>query len=195
MNDTRLCFFGDSFTNGTCDPEKRGWVGRLQSLQQPHITVYNLGIRGNTSSDILERWQREATLRLPEHTDNRLVFSFGVNDTTIVDGQFRLSEMQSIDTGKQILDTAKSSYKTIMIGPPPISDASQNERIHSLDMALHRLCVEIDVPYLSVFEDLADNDIWMEQVARNDGAHPKAAGYSEFAKLVENWHAWWFKKY
>lgn len=195
MKDIRICFIGDSFVHGVGDPEQRGWVGQLDSIRQSKedITLYNLGIRRNTSADIKQRWQTEVQQRFPEQTDNRLVFSFGVNDTVLEDGQFRLDENTSIDIAREILKKASASYKTLMIGPPPIDDSAQNQRIHSLDMAFHHVCVEIDVPYLSIFEDLADDSIWMSEVAKCDGAHPQAAGYSQLASLVENWHAWWFK--
>jgi lysophospholipase L1-like esterase len=35
----------------------------------------------------------------------------------------------------------------------------------------------------------------VDEAIANDGAHPRAAGYAEFAEVVENWDAWlnWFK--
>ncbi len=47
------------------------------------ITYYNLGIRRDTSTDIAKRWSQEVSLRLPKEYDGRVVFSFGLNDTTI----------------------------------------------------------------------------------------------------------------
>lgn len=64
MSDIRICFFGDSFTAGTGDPDYLGWSGRVcRAAQHPSLTHYNLGIRGNTSLQIEERWQAEAILR------------------------------------------------------------------------------------------------------------------------------------
>lgn len=59
----RLCFFGDSFINGTGDPAGLGWVGcacASQRTASPDLTVYNLGVRGNTTAQINQRWQAEA---------------------------------------------------------------------------------------------------------------------------------------
>lgn len=56
----RLCFFGDSFINGTGDPAGLGWVGRACASQRtasPDLTVYNLGVRGNTTAQINQRWR------------------------------------------------------------------------------------------------------------------------------------------
>jgi len=64
MKDIRICFIGDSFVNGTGDPEKLGWCGRVCSRvtdKSLDITYYNLGIRRETSSDIKERWEAEVS--------------------------------------------------------------------------------------------------------------------------------------
>ena len=54
----RLCVFGDSFVNGTGDPERLGWLGRAGAGARD-VTVYNLGMRGDTSADIRGRWRAE----------------------------------------------------------------------------------------------------------------------------------------
>jgi len=57
----RICFVGDSFVNGTGDPEYLGWTGIICAVTRSwgyDITYYNLGIRRETSADILARWGR-----------------------------------------------------------------------------------------------------------------------------------------
>src|SRR3954465_12905136 len=65
--DLRICFVGDSFVAGIGDPLCHGWAGRLTARTiadgQP-LTSYNLGVRRQTSSDILTRWQYECDRRL-----------------------------------------------------------------------------------------------------------------------------------
>jgi len=34
MQDIRICYVGDSFVNGTGDPAKLGWTGRLSASSQ-----------------------------------------------------------------------------------------------------------------------------------------------------------------
>jgi lysophospholipase L1-like esterase len=58
ITDIRICFVGDSFVNGTGDPDCLGWTGRLcasRSRQGRSITYYNLGVRRETSADICDR--------------------------------------------------------------------------------------------------------------------------------------------
>ncbi len=191
--DTRICFIGDSFVNGTGDPEHLGWVGRLFTqtyADTSHITIYNLAIRGNTSADIRNRWQNECATRLPGHTINKLVFSFGVNDTSIDNNEIRVSEQCSVDNTRNILQQATKKYEVLMVGPPPVDDTEHNNRIRSLDSAYQSVCKDINVSYLSVFEDLLNDPVWLKEISSNDGAHPGSAGYHNFALLIKSWSAW-----
>jgi len=81
MKDIRICFIGDSFVNGTGDETSLGWAGRLcaqANKKENNLTYYNLGIRRNTSQDILKRIKNELPSRLPSSMDSRVVLSFGV---------------------------------------------------------------------------------------------------------------------
>jgi acyl-CoA thioesterase-1 len=54
----RICFFGDSFVNGTGDDDALGWVGRAVASARHagrDVTAYNLGVRGDTSADVAAR--------------------------------------------------------------------------------------------------------------------------------------------
>lgn len=191
--DVRICFVGDSFVNGTGDPEKMGWAGRLCAMSTAKIhdiTYYNLGVRRNTSADVKKRWQQECQARLPEASENMVVFSVGVNDTVIEHGQQRVKQSQSIENARQFLSMAQQQYAVAMIGPPPIDDLAQNARIKELDAAFQVLCHDLSIPYLSVFSRLLAAPIWLKEVSSNDGAHPRSAGYAFFARLVKAWSDW-----
>ncbi len=194
-SDIRICFFGDSFVNGTCDPDYLGWSGRAcRAANYPNLTYYNLGIRGNTSQQIEARWQSESDLRFLSPADARLVFSFGVNDNCIEDGQLRVPAKDSINAAHQILMRAKAQCPTLMIGPPPVEDEAINDRTVVTSMAYAALCETLDIPYLETYAPLRKNEAWTREIAQIDGAHPAAAGYEAFAQLVSRWDAWqaWF---
>ena len=194
--DIRICFVGDSFVNGTGDPDFLGWTGRVcrAALTDAfELTHYNLGIRRDTSADIRRRWQAETTARLPISSDNRVVFSFGVNDTTLENGQPRVSPQDSIANARAILTQAMRQYPTLMIGPLPIDDTDQNARSKALDASYAQLCAAISIPYLSVFNTMYNHHEWLDEVKRNDGAHPFAKGYTALAIVVQAWDAWWFQ--
>jgi lysophospholipase L1-like esterase len=198
VRDIRICFIGESFINGTGDSTYLGWTGRLcvaLSQQGYWVTYYNLGIRRETSTELAYRWQAEAERRLPVGCDNRIVFSYGTNDTTLEDGKLRVELLDSVKNTRQILSVAKKNYPILMVSPPPTGDREQNSRMQVLSGHFATLCQELDVPYLDVFTPLTNSPIWMTEVKAGDGAHPNAAGYSELAQIVQNWSAWssWFE--
>lgn len=194
----RICFVGESFVNGTGDPECLGWAGRIcvdANRKGYDITYYNLGVRRENSTELKNRWLREVSYRLPKEYDGRVVFCFGVNDTTLENGKTRVDFADSIANAHKILSEAKGLYPILMISPAPVVDEEQNHRISSLSKQFSLVCSEINVPYLDVFSILEKSNIWLNEAQANDGAHPREAGYTEFAEIVQNWEAWsnWFK--
>jgi lysophospholipase L1-like esterase len=192
----RICFFGDSFVNGTGDDDGLGWVGRIVAMARRagrDVTGYNLGIRGNGSADIAARWRAEATLRLPEGCDGRLVFSFGANDgaSNGVDGGPRLARAESLARAEAILDAAQRWLPTLMVGPGVIaSDREANVRIAALSADYAKLCDRIGVPYLEISQLLLGSPTWCEEALAGDGAHPNRGGYAIVADAVSHWPAW-----
>lgn len=194
----RICFLGESFVNGTGDPECLGWAGRIcvNANKKGHdITYYNLGVRRETSTELKARWLREVTYRLPKEYDGRVIFCFGVNDTTIENSKTRVAFEDSLNNVRSILSEAKQLYPVLMVSPLPCTDEEQNQRIANLAEEFALVCQELDVPYLDVFPILEKSDIWIEEAKNYDGAHPRAAGYAELAQIVDNWDAWlnWFR--
>jgi|GEM_PF-5373160 lysophospholipase L1-like esterase len=122
----RICFIGDSITNGYGDPEYRGWPSYLSSQALRvgcDITAYNLGVRSDTSSLILGRWRNEAAARLPAEMPAALVFAFGINDCACIDGVRRVEPTQTMANTEAILGAATTWLPTIFVGPTPIDGA------------------------------------------------------------------------
>jgi len=191
--DVRICFVGESFVNGTGDRTHLGWTGRLcQALSQrgDRITYYNLGIRRETTTELLARWQQDCDRRLPPGCHHRVVFSFGVNDTTLENGSTRVALVQSLANARQILSVAQQTYPILMVGSAAIADKAQNVCINELSVHFAHLCETLNVPYLDIFTSLSQSATWMQEVEAGDGAHPDAAGYAELACLVQKWSTW-----
>jgi acyl-CoA thioesterase I len=189
--DRRVCFVGDSYVAGVGDPEHRGWVSRVvaESYRAGRpVTAYNLGVRRDTSEDVLRRLPAETAVRWVEGCDNRLVVSFGVNDTTEVDGAVRVAPARSLANLRCIAEHAAArSIPLLVVGPTPVADRDQNTRIEALD----ELLAEEVLPYVSVFGALQVEHDWMRAVALGDGAHPGAEGYAALAELVlPAWNEW-----
>jgi acyl-CoA thioesterase I len=198
----RVCVFGDSFVNGTGDDECLGWVGRVGSRARKaglDLTVYNLGVRRDTSADIQARWRREAEARLPAGCDGRLIFSFGVNDCAAIDGGSapRVAIDQALINAQEILRSASEQLPTLMIGPPPVTaSADHNARILQLSEGLAATCGRLAVPFLSTVAFAAESrDLWRAEAELGDGVHPNADGYSLLADAISTWGPWraWFE--
>jgi acyl-CoA thioesterase I len=192
----RVCFFGDSFVNGTGDDDGLGWVGRIVARARQggsDLTGYNLGIRRNTSADVEARWMHEARLRLPAEHDGRLVFSFGANDcaSNVIDGGPRVARADSLAHAEAILKAASNWLPTLMIGPfSIIGEPDANDRIGALSADYAKLCDRLAVPYLEIFRLTLSSPLWMQEVIAGDGAHPNRGGYTLVADAVVNWSAW-----
>lgn len=194
LADLRVCVVGDSFVAGVGDPEHLGWVGRVAARTHRAgrpLTSYALGVRGETSRDVADRWRAECTPRLPPGCDGRVVIAFGVNDTTIEEGagQPRVSAPDSAGhLARMLHDVRDAGWPALVVGPPPITDPAQNQRIAGLDATFSGVCADAGVGYVGVFTELSADPTWMRQVAEDDGAHPGADGYRRLAELV--WTRW-----
>jgi len=195
--DIRICFLGDSYVQGTGDPECLGWAGRLcvSARRAGHnITYYNLGVRRETSADILRRWQAECEPRLLPDTENYLVFSFGANDVTLVDDRRRVAESETLGHLQAMLQDAARRYRTLMIGPPPAADDGHNRRLARLSEHMEAAAGRLGVPWIATLPSLIDDTAWRDEVRNNDGAHPRAAGYARLAQVISASGSWWFAK-
>lgn len=207
----RICFIGDSITVGSGDAAFTGWPGRLcaaETARGHDLTLYNLGVRGETSAQIASRWQAECRVRLPDHVNGALVFSFGTNDAAEQHGDgVRVPLEESVAQTRAMLATAAGRLPTLMIGPVPTIDAMQpyifpdgsafsfdNERTSALSTAYASLCAELDLPYLDLVAALGAEPRWSASQRACDGVHATSDGYGIIAGLVEAWPAWrrWF---
>lgn len=195
MEDVRIYFVGDSYVNGTGDPEYLGWPGRLCAQSNGRgaaITCYNLGIRGDTSADVLKRWRPEVEARRLIPHDGRLVLGFGANDCWLIDGKPRVDRPQTSANARQILTQARDFLPTLMIGPPPGIDADEQARRQDVSSLLQEIAADVGVPYLDVIAALGPATDWRREARDNDQVHPGAAGYTALAQAMLQWPAWWY---
>jgi len=117
MTRLRVCFIGDSITAGTGDERFLGWPGRLALHEHAaghDVTVYNLGVRADTSENVAARWQAECRARLPAHVNGALVFAFGVNHAAIERGKgLRVPIERSVATARRVLEAASAWLPTL----------------------------------------------------------------------------------
>lgn len=184
-------FFGDSFVAGAGDPEGLGWVGRVTAAAWAAgapLTPYNLGVRGESSTEVVARIPAEAAPRIAPRADCRLVLSFGANDATLQNGRPRVDPDRSVAVLEEALGLGPRAF---VVGPPPANDAAHADRIAALSERFALVCERRSVPYVPVVGELRRTGPWLAEARAGDGAHPSAGGYAQLAALVrEPFLAW-----
>lgn len=191
--DLRICFLGDSFVNGAGDQHYLGWVGglarRTLAAGVP-LTSYNLGIRGETTMQLLARATKEVALRFGGDFDRGIVISTGTNDTNIVDGKPRVEPAESIANMTRLVSAMKELGRVLVVGPPAVPDEAHNARNVSLDRAFEVLCADAAVPFISLQAFTSADSYWLPQAAQDDGYHPRREAYDGVAGFIAE-HARW----
>ena len=205
MKEIRFAFVGDSITLGTADTAFLGWPGRLcekEAASGKHeISLYNLGIRSDTSEMIAARWRAECEARIAGYPEAVIVFSFGVNDATREDGVMRVPLATSLAVAKAMVGEAKAWRRVLWVGPPAIDESRQpvrqpngrlrdkkNERTREYADGYARIARDLNVPYFDMLAALGGVAGWAGMIA--DGVHPTGAGYGVMADLLHRWTAW-----
>ncbi|GAB3877103.1 GDSL-type esterase/lipase family protein [Terrabacter terrigena] len=192
LRDVGMVFVGASMTAGYGDPKGLGWVGRVVArTQHPDLdlTAYNLGVRGNTSGDVVARWGAECHPRWKGRTERRLVLSVGTND--VLSGMTMARSRLNL---ANVLDEATNAgIGVFVVGLTPTLDDDLNRRIEALAEAQADVCARRGITYVDCYRPLATHDQWMADLAASpDRSHPGQAGYGLIAWLVlhNGWNDW-----
>ncbi|WP_374970109.1 GDSL-type esterase/lipase family protein [Terrabacter sp. BE26] len=192
LRDVGMIFLGASLTAGYGDPKGLGWVGRVVArTQHPDLdlTAYNLGVRGNTSGDVVARWGAECHPRWKGRTERRLVLNVGTND--VISGMTMARSRLNL---ANVLDEATNAgIGVFVVGLTPTLDDGLNRKIEALAEAQADVCSRRGITYVDCYRPLATHDQWMADLAASpDRAHPGQAGYGLIAWLVlhNGWNDW-----
>jgi acyl-CoA thioesterase I len=186
--DVRVCVLGDSFTAGVGDPTGAGWVGPVTAAARAagwELTAYGLGVRRDTSVDVARRFLPETSWRLRDGDRYGVVAAVGLNDVVLEDGRRRVARERSLAALAEVLDDAAArGWPALVVGPLPGSDAGESARAADLSAGMAQLCAGRSVPFVDT-TGLADDAVWVAEVAAGDAYHPSTRGYARLAALVE----------
>jgi lysophospholipase L1-like esterase len=196
----RVLVFGDSITQGFWDIEG-GWVSRIRKYYDQQMIdgidddppyIFNLGVSGDSSDDVLARFETETTVRATENL--AFVVAIGVNDSRTKAGANFSDTNRYEQNLRDIVTTAKQySNKILFVGLTPCVEERSNpvswgdtgytnSRIKEFDETLRHLCEEEQVPFVKVYEPFAkahaENDLLPDSV------HPNNEGHQLIADLV-----------
>lgn len=196
----RVLIFGDSITQGFWDIEG-GWVSRIRKHYDQQMidgtdndppTIFNLGVSGNSSDDVLARFENETKARATEEI--AFVVAIGVNDARTKAGVNYSDPNRYKQNLSEILRLAKQhSSKILFVGLTPCVEERSNPvswgdtgytngRIKEFDDALRQFCEEEQVLFVEVFEPFAKAEAETELLP--DSLHPNDEGHQLVADLV-----------
>jgi lysophospholipase L1-like esterase len=197
-----LCF-GDSITFGRGEVPSKSWCGRLKDVVEPlgsHHGVYNLGVPGQTSTDLMQRFDTEAQgrIRIKRPEDKYLIIiAIGTNDCEF-DGMPDKGKPRTTPEkfGENIsaLIARTKSYQAdvVFLGLPPIDESRTLpfeetsftlERVKLFNNIIKEKCEREAVEFLDVFTLMSKED-YSSLLA--DGLHPNSKGYDFMFKIIKN---------
>jgi lysophospholipase L1-like esterase len=197
-----LCF-GDSVTFGEIDTDNGGWVDQLKqhyiALQsnstRQDISVYNLGIGGETTDGLCIRFEIEFQARIKKGLKTLVMFAYGANDIVMHKNKNIVPLGYFIRNLKQCIQKAKqNASEVILLSLTPINDSidgiiNQHDKLrYSKDIiiynsALKVLAEETNSIYLDTYGQFISND--KDGLLSSDGLHPNSAGHQVIQKMVK----------
>lgn len=188
-----ICIFGASSTWGAWDPEKGGWVNRLRLFLESEnydVFIYNLGVSGNTTNDLLNRFETEAEARHP----NIIIFSIGDNDSIHIKPKNKqMVSLQQFEKNLQKLVQKSKKFANIIIflGCKKVDEnkttplpwktgySYTNQNLTDYNQKIKKIAQKNRVFYLDIFDLLKNEDL-------ADGLHPNSRGHQKLFLEVKD---------
>ena len=151
--------------------------------------VYNLGVSGEATEDLIERVESETKAREP----NAIIFAIGINDAQFIHSQNsnRISEGNFKTNLTTLFKNAQKLVKTVMfIGLTPVDESRTTpipwhtdvsyfkKNIRAFDSIIEEFCKEKNLTYISMEGVLENEDLV-------DGLHPNAEGHRKMFEKIK----------
>lgn len=203
-NHMQILAYGDSITQGFYD-SIGGWVQRLRTYLEQNdfkdnlgaIRIFNMGVSGNTSSDLLNRFESETRNRL-RYPNPILLFSIGINDTQY--GKDNNTTLISLDQFKEnikllIQKAQLISPKIVFLGLTPVDEqrtspcswkpiSYKNQAILTYHQALADICSKHHISFINLYDE------WIHSEYKKlliDGLHPNDEGHQKIFETLKEY--------
>jgi acyl-CoA thioesterase-1 len=188
LDGLRLCVAGDELVAGSGDPRGLGWLGRAvaRTDMPSNAHVFPLGMPGESTGGLVERWERECIPRFQDGADNRLILGIGKADVEagLSTARTRLNLANVVDVATQY------GIEVMVVGPPPLR-SSDMRQLQEVARACQEVCDRRSIPFIDTFGPLATHDQWHDDLAMSADGLPNQAGYGLLAWIVL--HRGWFE--
>lgn len=157
-------------------------MGRLRNYfeeKDEDIEIYNLGVAGNETKDLLNRFENEIKVRKVDV----IVFAIGINDV----GRDEVSFSKNIN--KLYKMAKKYTSKILFVGLTRVDERKTkvlsffagkkytNSRIEKLDEIIKDFCQKMGLKHIEVGDLIKNEDLV-------DGLHPNSKGHEKMYKRI-----------
>jgi len=156
--------------------------------------VYNLGISGDSTDDLLERFEFETKQRMKSKEETIIIVAIGTNDSQV--GKIGINiELFKSNVEKLCCIASKFSLKIIFIGPNPVDDLKtnpipwdenmfyKNECILNYNNIIKLVCKEEKIYFINMYEEFKKLDY--KKLLEN-GVHPNSEGHKKMFEIVRD---------
>ena len=196
--------FGDSITYGAWGIKSSGWANllrqHLDDLQEKnpeyYCLFYNLGIPGETTEGLLNRFDNETNARVKKNEESIFIFAFGANDAVFStsENKFRVSKDEYENNLSKVLEKAgKISKKILLVNILPVVESMNNGRngktrnnqyMEEYNLILQKLANRFELKLVDV------NSVFMKAgyeklFVQEDGLHPNDEGHQLIFETIK----------
>lgn len=191
------CVFGDSVTQAAY--VRNSWVNLLKAdleekFQDDFVNVFNLGVDGNTTNDILARFENESAARIP----TSIIFAVGVNDSTYIQSISRPITPENVFESnlEKLIDLAIKFSKDITFVGLVLGDDSilkplpgwtenyewsyDRKRTENYNNILETVAGSENCKFIQLLDKLKSEDF-------EDGLHPNEQGHRKMYEIIKKY--------
>lgn len=204
---TQILIFGDSITWGACDL-RGGWAQRLKEflddrgLKQPEIyfETYNLGVSGDTTEDLLRRFEFELKQRRIDEGENRIIiFAIGTNDSLWIknpNNRLLLPEKFQKNLNTLVKSAQKYSKDIVLVGLFPVDEnltqpfgisktgkSYDNDSIEKYEKIIEAVSKQNKAGFVPMFSNFSKTNY---KTLLEDGLHPNSEWHEKMFELVKD---------
>lgn len=186
--------FGDSIVWGACDSEMGGWANRLKnylnSKAEDYFEVYNLGVGGNNSEELLKRFSNENAARDP----NTIMIAIGINDSQYINSKdnpyvslqkFEQNLLELIEQAKkftkEIIFVGLTKIDETRLMPVPWDETRyfDEENAALYNAKIKEICGNNKLLFIEMLDSLNDDDL-------EEGLHPNSKGHEKMFLRIKD---------